>query len=77
MGIPFNELNRAFDLGFEPLPWGDKGYIPSAMQPADGRGGKQSEGRELEGEVGSGRPGLGSDVFTRLTAALTRNGNHQ
>src|SRR5690349_4342812 len=36
MGIPFNELNRAFDLGFKPLPWGDKGYVPSAMQPADG-----------------------------------------
>jgi hypothetical protein len=36
MGIPFNELNRAFDLGFEPLPWGDQGYVPSAMQPAEG-----------------------------------------
>ena len=36
MGIPFNELNRAFDLGFKPLPWGDKGFIPSAMQPATG-----------------------------------------
>lgn len=21
MGIPFNELNRVFDLGFKPLPW--------------------------------------------------------
>jgi phage portal protein BeeE len=36
MGIPFNELNRAFDLGFKPLPWGDQGHIPSAMQPAEG-----------------------------------------
>jgi len=31
MGIPFNELNRAFELGFKPLPWGDLGYVPSAM----------------------------------------------
>ncbi len=31
MGIPFNELNRALDLGFKPLPWGDQGYIPSNM----------------------------------------------
>jgi phage portal protein BeeE len=29
MGIPFNELNRIFDLGFKPLPWGDTGYLPS------------------------------------------------
>jgi hypothetical protein len=36
MGIPFNELNAAFDLGFKPLPWGNKGYVPSTMQPADG-----------------------------------------
>src|SRR5215469_16495294 len=28
MGIPFNELNRIFDLGFKPLPWGGKGYLP-------------------------------------------------
>jgi hypothetical protein len=35
MGIPFNELNRVFDLGFKPLPWGDHPYIPTTMQPAD------------------------------------------
>jgi phage portal protein BeeE len=32
MGIPFNELNRAFDLGFKPLPWGDDGYLRSNLQ---------------------------------------------
>jgi HK97 family phage portal protein len=34
MGVPFNELNRVLDLGFKPLPWGDKGFIPTTMQPA-------------------------------------------
>lgn len=34
MGIPFNELNRVFDLGFKSLPWGNTGYIPTTMQPA-------------------------------------------
>jgi phage portal protein BeeE len=34
MGIPFNELNRVLDLGFQPLPWGDTGYVPSTMHPA-------------------------------------------
>ncbi len=38
MGIPFNDLNRAFDLGFRPLPWGEQGYIPSAMQPVESAG---------------------------------------
>jgi hypothetical protein len=71
MGIPFNELNRAFDLGFEPLPWGDQGHIPSAMQPADGKHGDGQSavaGSKLQVEGPSGRPG--PDVFTRLGAAL-------
>jgi HK97 family phage portal protein len=29
MGIPFNHLNRFFDLGFPALPWGNTGYLPS------------------------------------------------
>ena len=33
MGIPFNELNRVFDLGFKPLPWGDIGYLPTKLNP--------------------------------------------
>jgi HK97 family phage portal protein len=33
MGIPFNELNRAFDLGFKPFPWGDTPYLPSTYHP--------------------------------------------
>ena len=31
MGIPFNELNRFFDLGFKPSPWGDNGYLPKNL----------------------------------------------
>ena len=44
MGVPFNDLNRAFDLGFRPLPWGDQGYVPSSMKPAD-EGNPKGEGR--------------------------------
>ncbi len=32
MGVPFNELNRVLDLGFKPLPWGDRGYLPATIQ---------------------------------------------
>ena len=32
MGIPLNDLNRVLDLGFEELPWGDNGYLPTNHQ---------------------------------------------
>ncbi|HEX2971572.1 MAG TPA: phage portal protein [Tepidisphaeraceae bacterium] len=32
MGIPFNELNQVFDLGFKPLPWGNQGHLPANLQ---------------------------------------------
>lgn len=31
MGVPFNELNRVFDLGFKPLPWGNTGYVTNSV----------------------------------------------
>ena len=34
MGIPFNELNRIFDLGFKSLPWGNTGYLSSKLSKA-------------------------------------------
>jgi len=34
MGIPFNELNRVFDLGFKSLPWGNNGYLKSNLTAA-------------------------------------------
>ena len=73
MGVPFNELNRAFDLGFKPLPWGDKGYVPSAMQPAGEPVAKPQGGVAAANNQPKFRP----DAFTRLAAALTVNGNHR
>jgi HK97 family phage portal protein len=32
MGVPFNELNQVYDLGFESLPWGNRGYIPATLR---------------------------------------------
>jgi HK97 family phage portal protein len=32
MGVPFNELNRVLDLGFKPLPWGNRGYLAGKWQ---------------------------------------------
>ena len=33
MGIPFNHLNRFFDLGFPPFPWGNTGFLPGKYNP--------------------------------------------
>jgi HK97 family phage portal protein len=35
MGVPFNELNRRFELDFNDIHSGDMGFIPSTMVPAD------------------------------------------
>ncbi len=75
MGIPFNDLNRAFDLGFRPLPWGDQGYVPSSMKPAD-EGNPKSESRSPNGEQAKVHNSSASeDAFSRLAEALTTNGN--
>src|SRR5258706_12141765 len=34
MGIPFNDINRALDLGFPDYAWGNVGYVPRSLQPA-------------------------------------------
>jgi HK97 family phage portal protein len=34
MGVPFNEINEVYDLGFGPLPWGDRGYLPANVVEA-------------------------------------------
>ena len=34
MGVPFNEINEVYDLGFTRLPWGDTGYLAFNVQAA-------------------------------------------
>ena len=36
MGVPFNEVNDAYELGFKPLPWGNTGYVAGLLQPVGG-----------------------------------------
>jgi HK97 family phage portal protein len=82
MGIPLNDLNRAFDLGFRPFAWGDQAYVPSTMQPVgDGSPNPSSSAKaateERKSKVESEAATPARDPFTRLTAALTRKVNHQ
>jgi hypothetical protein len=49
MGIPFNDLNRSFDLGFSPLPWGDTGYVAAGMVPVGKGDAEKNERRKRNG----------------------------
>src|SRR5205085_12338494 len=55
MGVPFNELNRVLDLGFKPLPWGDKGYVAGNLQELTE---PQSVGRVTPCSPDEGQPGI-------------------
>ena len=35
MGVPFNDINQNYGLGFRDLPWGNQGFLPFNLQPAD------------------------------------------
>src|ERR1041385_8359068 len=55
MGVPFNELNRVFDLGFKRLPWGDKGYVTGTLQPVGESASASSPGDAKAGRGGNGK----------------------
>src|SRR6266568_5149733 len=69
MGVPFNEINAVYDLGFKALPWGDTGFLPANLQEAGtapagagqpGPDGVQGSGFRRAGEVapaGAEEPG--------------------
>jgi HK97 family phage portal protein len=79
MGIPLNDLNRAFDLGFRPFPWGEQGYVPSAMQAVGGSAvqGPQSADQGPKSTVQESSAKTGRDPFSRLATVLTRNKDHR
>ena len=55
MGVPFNTLNKTYDLGFPEIDGGDQGWLPFSLQPAAGAG------MEMPGE-GMGEPNGEEDV---------------
>lgn len=36
LGVPFNDINRAYDLGFQDYKWGDDAYLPFNIQKVGG-----------------------------------------
>ena len=58
MGVPFNDINQVYDLGFESLPWGDTGYLPGTLREV---GVKVDSPDSISAEL---------DPFERLTRLL-------
>jgi len=42
MGVPFNQVNDQFGLGFDPVPGGDTGYLPATLLPMGSGEGTQT-----------------------------------
>jgi len=71
MGVPFNDINQVYDLGFRALDWGYKGYLPAQLEEVG------------EAPVGTGEPGddpnepenpevAGANPIARMAALLGR-----
>ncbi len=72
LGVPFNTLNQRFELGFDPVPGGDTGYLPMNLYPVGsvaassarepGRSGDRDAGDEesgAEADEEESEPGAG------------------
>jgi len=48
MGVPFNEINKKLELGFDELSWGNEGYIPANYLPVGMAGENLEEEKSKE-----------------------------
>ncbi len=75
MGVPFNIANQVYDLGFPSLPWGDKGFLPFSLQPADAVS-EPMPGEDGGGDTGgSGKEPDDDDKKTGFSRARALMGN--
>ncbi len=72
MGVPFNAVNRVYQLGFPNFPWGNDAYLPTNVQ----RVGNWVQPRKFVGdEVTRRTDGItyGEQATTKLLELLERN----
>ncbi|EEF62089.1 phage portal protein [Pedosphaera parvula] len=67
MGVPLNDINRAFDLGLPQYPWGATGYLSSTLQPIAAANQPASKSKKP----------AESDVFSRLLSNLEHDSGDQ
>jgi len=46
LGVPLNDINQVYDLGFKKYPWGDEGYLPFNLQVAGEEKGQTEPGQD-------------------------------
>lgn len=65
LGVPFNDANRVYDLGFPEYPWGNVGYLPFNLTPAG-----MTEELPSETEPPAEADGEKSSPFARMARLL-------
>jgi HK97 family phage portal protein len=74
LSVPFNEINRVYDLGFPKLPWADIGYLPFSVQRADEASQPlelPSEGKPEKPSPSNGKPANGETAFGSARSFLS------
>src|SRR5262249_42313587 len=71
IGVPFNELNRVFDLGFRRLPWGDAGYVASQLQKVGDEAQNSKDQNSSSREISNSNPGDPSEFEATLERAVS------
>ena len=64
MGVPLNDINRAFDLGLPRYPWGATGYLPDNVQAIG------TVTQSVMAQIGNTEKE--ADAFTRMLDALEK-----
>jgi phage portal protein BeeE len=69
LGVPLNDLNQVYDLGFREYSWGKTGYLPFSLTPAGEPQPEPAEEKPDEQNEEKGNP------FERLAELLPRLGH--
>ena len=77
MGVPFNRINEVYDLGFAPLAWGDRGYLPFSLQPAESVGEEEMPSEGEDGQAGPGGRPPGEEDESLQTANGEEDGGQK
>lgn len=82
MGYPVNAINDSLDLGMPEVPWGDMGYLPTSLIPADEAGALppldepaepgEETARGIQGQRGSRQQAAGQTIDTSVLDRLWR-----
>lgn len=74
MGVPFNEINELFGLGFRPMPWGNKGFVnQNLVELGDIPGVRTSRPQQRELQAGAGEHPTNPELAVGRMLELVEN----